>query len=137
MAWIAAKTDWDATDYYNYGDVNRVESNTDYLDDYITTNIGAIPATTGIKMDWDNMGIPDKDDFNKLEGNVQALRNCFAGDPTGWVAPKITWVSLDKFDYSDANRLETDLSLLKTMSENVVAAYLFCGNFICGEGTEF
>jgi hypothetical protein len=135
MAWIAPVTHT-AAGYYNVADVNRVENNTDYLSDYIDTNIGDHPATTGIKMDWANTDIPDKDDFNKIEGNIQACRNTFTANPAGWVTLKTTWVSLDKFDYVDANRLETDLSLLKEMAEDVVAAYLHCGDFICGEGTE-
>jgi len=135
MAWDTPKTDWDKSDYYNHGDVNRVENNTNYLADYIAT-FAERPGITGVKIDWANNDIPFKDDLNKIEANIKALRDTFTGDPLGWIELKTTWVSMDKFDYIDANRLETDLALLKQMAENVSAALLSCGNFICGEGTE-
>lgn len=134
MAWVAPVTTWTSAGYMNFADFNRIEANTDYLRDYITTNIGTAPATTGIKTDWDNTGLPYANVINKLEGNVQALRNIFTGDPTGWQTLITTWKTLDAFDYADANRIETDLGLLKTMAENVVAGLLYCGDVIAGEG---
>ncbi|UWG96775.1 hypothetical protein LPY66_18140 [Dehalobacter sp. DCM] len=136
MAWITPKTDWDDQDYYNYGDLNRVENNTDYLVGYILGNIGFNPTITGIKTSWVNTDISFYNDLNKIEGNIQACRNIFAGDPLGWETPKTSWKSLDKFDHIDANRLENNLARIKAMAENIVDAYLQCGNFICGEGTE-
>jgi hypothetical protein len=132
MAWIAAKTDWDAADYFNYGDVNRVENNTDYIADYVETNLGNRPAIVGTKVDWANTDIVYAANMQRIESNVTLIKTRL-GTPTGWGTP-VTWVTLLKFDYTDANRLETNLSLLKTMAENVNAALLYCGDVIAGEG---
>jgi hypothetical protein len=135
VAWITPKTDWAVSDYYNYADLNRVENNTDYLADYIAT-FAAHPSLTSIKTDWAKTDLVFKAVLNKVENNIAALRSTLAATPTGWITLVTDWESLDKFDYIDANRLETDLVLLKQMAENITAALLNCGNFICGEGTE-
>jgi len=134
MAWIAPVTTWAITDYYNYDDVNRVENNTDYIADYVETYLGNRPAIVGTKTDWANTDIVYAANMQRIESNVTLIKTRL-GTPTGW-GTSVTWVTLLKFDYVDANRLETNLSLLKTMAENQVASLLWCGNFICGEGTE-
>ena len=132
MSWITAKTDWTSADYLNFGDVNRIENNTDYIADYIETNLGNRPAITGTKVDWANTDIVYATNMQRIESNVTLIKTRL-GTPTGWGTP-VTWVTLLKFDYTDANRLETNLSLLKTMAEAVNDGLLFCGDVIAGEG---
>lgn len=139
MAWITPITDWDGVTagrkYFNVAELNRIEGNTQYLATYIDT-FAALPALTDIKTDWALADLVFTAVLEKVESNIEALRTTLAATPEGWITLVTDWASLDKFDYIDANRLETDLLLLKTMAENISAALLFCGDFICGEGTE-
>jgi signal-transduction protein with cAMP-binding, CBS, and nucleotidyltransferase domain len=47
---------------------------------------------------------------------------------------KTNWTGGNAFVHTDANRLESNLALLKTMAENVKDALLYCGTFACGSG---
>jgi len=132
MAWINPKIDWNTSDYYNIVDINRVENNTDYIADYI--EIYALrPSVSTIKTDWNNTEFPFFDELNRIENNIEVIKNSMA-TPTGWTTSKVDWLSLNI--YVDANRLENNLSLLKTMSEAINDGFLSCGSFVCGEGTE-
>lgn len=133
MAWIPAVT-FTSSDYYNYGDLNRIENNTDYIADYIET-FAERPAVGTAKTDWANTDIVFYDDLNRVETNILALKTAI-GEPVGWLTPVTDWASLDVFDYNDANRLDGNLSALKNLAEQINAAFLFCGdwNNICGRG---
>lgn len=137
MAWITPITDWEATDYYNHSDLSRVESNTSFLNDLFVLN-GYSPATTTFVTSRTNAYIDYYDSLNRIEANILALKEC-SFQPLTWSAPKTTWVSvIDAFSYIDANRLETNLSGLKAMIDEIVKAYLYCGDSmttVCGKGT--
>lgn len=135
MSWITPVTHT-ATDYYNYADLNRVENNTDYICDYIET-FATRPTVDTIKMNWVNTDIPNYDDLNRIESNILAIEEAI-GTPDGWTTPKTDWVSvLDKFGYIQANRLETNLTVLKNLAEQINTGFLLCGDSmttICGKG---
>jgi hypothetical protein len=73
--------------------------------------------------------------INLLENNINAIKNV-AGTPTGWITLLETWEAgvKDTFIYSDANNLEQDQTLLKTMVELIVRSVRYCGqsNFYSG-----
>lgn len=130
MAWITPKTNWTTSDYYNFGDLNRVENNSDYLATLIGT-YAATPILTGITTTRDNTRIEYYDNLNRVEGNIEILETA-AGTPLIWDNPKTTWVSLEAFDNLDAIRLEDNLLQLKNMIDNIISELRFCGAFICG-----
>lgn len=136
MAWATPKTDWDAADYFNYGDLNRIESNTQYINDELTT-LGYSPTVTGVNTTRTNTYVPYYDEVNRIEQNIQNLASA-SSEPIGWLTPKTTWVSvIDAFDYGDANRLESNLLALYTMLTAIIDGLLYCGDAqatICGKG---
>ena len=136
MAWITPKTVWDTADYYNYEDLNRVEENTQYVNDLLVS-IGYSPTVTGIDTTRTNASLVYYDDLNRIETNIKNLADA-SYEPLTWETPKTTWVSvIDAFDYSDANRLENNLLNLKNMIDGIVSNVLYCGDSqatICGKG---
>jgi hypothetical protein len=131
MAWQTPKTDFTISDYYNYGDINRVENNIDAVADLIETYTTR-PTLDTIKTDWANTDIVFYDQINKIENNILAIKNETA-EPFEWIAPVVDWISIDIFDYVDANRLESNLLALYTMINNIIDAFLYCGTFYCGQ----
>lgn len=136
MAWTTPKTNFTATDYYNFSDINRVESNTEYLYNLLLS-IGYSASVSSFISTRINTAIEYYDSLNRVEGNIKALKDA-SYQPIGWLSPKINWQSVvDNFSYIDANRLESNLDNLKTMIDNIISGYLYCGDTltsICGKG---
>jgi hypothetical protein len=135
LAWETPQT-FTSSDYYNYDDLNRVENNTQYLNDLLES-IGYSPTITGVNTSRDNTSLAYYDDLNRIEQNIQNLVDA-SYEPLTWETPKTTWVSvIDSFDYTDANRLENNLLNLKNMVDGIIEALLYCGDAqatICGKG---
>lgn len=133
MAWITPKLDWNSNDYYNYGDLNRVENNINEVKNLILTyvfnlDIGDIITTRTVS------SIEYYTGLNRIESNILALRNA-TYQPIGWITPKTNWQSvIDGFGYTDANRLENNVLALYTQANNTIDAFLYCGTFNCGQG---
>ena len=131
MAWIAPKIDWDSADYYNFADLNRVENNTDFLATLLGT-YGTTPTLIGVTTSRDNTNIEFYDDLNRIENNILIIKN-YSGTPIIWITPKTTWVTLDSFGYTDANRLEQNISELYNVINNIILELEHCGSFTCGQ----
>ena len=134
--WQECIINWDGITtgkkYWNYGDMNRVESNSQYLSDLIetyNTTVGLIDVVTN----RDRTSYDFYDDLNKVESNIQILAN-MSHEPTGWITPKVDWVSGDTFSYVDTNRLETNLLLLHELINDIIDSLLYCGSpqMVCG-----
>lgn len=130
MAWVEPKTDWAPDDYYNYGDLNRVETNTAHLASLLEQLGQPVPLTYITNRDRRRFEFFDS--LNRIESNIKALADNFYA-PEGWEQPKTTWASLQRFDYRDANRLEHNLLLLYELIQNVIENMKYCGTFTCGE----
>jgi hypothetical protein len=136
-SWITPITDWDATDYYNFHvDLDRVENNTDYLDDYFSS-LGYTSGISSIVTGRDNTSLVYYDDMNRIEGNIRKLKDC-SFLPLTWETPNEAWESAKTtFDYNVTNRLEKNLLGLKDMIDSIAASLLYCGDSmttICGKG---
>ena len=70
---INPKIDWTIEDYYNAGDLNRVESNTQYIAEYIRNISYNIPGLN-IITDRDIHSIDFLNSINRVEGNLAKLR---------------------------------------------------------------
>ncbi|MDJ0305397.1 hypothetical protein [Dehalobacter sp.] len=130
MAWVTPKTDWTANNYYNYGDLNRVEGNINAMVDLINT-YASITGLTSIT-NRDITSFEFYDSLNRIEQNVLALKNA-TFEPLGWITPKTDWHTLDPFDYTDANRLESNLLALYIMVNKIKAYLKYCGTYYCGQ----
>jgi hypothetical protein len=130
-SWQTPITDRTSVSYYNYTDLNRVDNNTRYIQEFMATyqaqtNLAAYVTKT-------NTSILRPAQLNNVELNIELLKSAL-GTPTGWITVKTNWTGGNAFVYTDANRLESNLALLKTMAENVKDALLYCGTFSCGSG---
>lgn len=123
------KTDWAPLDYLNYGDLNRIERNTKYIAQYLAGlqyNIQIGTTKTG----RDVTSIDLLSDINRIENNVEAIKTGFLIPPN--YQGKKTWTIGMGFDYSDMNRLETNLSLLYKWKNIAIDNLIYCGTFDCG-----
>lgn len=132
MPWQTPKTDWLASDYYNFGDLDRVESNTKYIADTLNS-VGysfafsyVLARTTAI--------IEFYDSLNRVEGNIADIAVGFYTPASGWETPKIDWESGKPFSYRDARRLERNLYELYLLVRALFGGMRPCGSFSCGEG---
>jgi hypothetical protein len=135
-SWTTPVTDWDSADYYNFGDLNRVESNTEYVYDQLVF-MGYISSALTLVKTRTNTYLEYYDSLNRIENNMLTLKNS-SYEPLGWITPITNWVSVtDIFDYTDANRLESNILALKEMMDGIISNILYCGDAqasICGKG---
>lgn len=128
MAWIPPKTNWTSQDYYNFEDLNRVENNTEYINELLKLleyNIDLV-----IEKDRDVVRIEFAKNFNRIEGNIDLIK---VYRPKNWIAPKLDWKYDTPFSYVDANRLENNLSVLYNYAKGNIDNFKCCGAYICGE----
>ena len=128
--WIEPKIDWTANDYYNAEDLNRVESNTKYIADYLTGLSYKIPELE-VKTDRDITSIDSVSSINRIEENIEAIEDNFI-TPPGYQNSK-NWALGMSYDYRDANRLENNLKLLYEWALIAKENLVYCGTFACGE----
>ena len=132
MSWIEPKTNWTEEDYYNFDDLNRVESNTEYLVDLVET-YSTRPNIGDTKTDWGITDFPFADDIGRAETNIDLIRQQ-TYTPLDWTPAKLDWSTLDGFGYEEANRLERNLVALYVMINLIKESLLYCGTFSCGQG---
>ncbi|MHB8077422.1 hypothetical protein [Desulfosporosinus fructosivorans] len=134
MAWQTPKTSWWKDDYYNFGDLNRVESNTQELITIMQGNF--TPPVLTVVTNRDITRIEFYDELNRIEGNILAIRNALY-EPPGWITPVTDWFSLKSFGYIEANRLESNLLALYTLLQNIQNYFQYSGVPTCGQDNTF
>ncbi len=130
-SWITPVTNRIASSYYNYTDVNRVDNNIKYLDEYVNANIGIVGTLTAYTTQ-DNSNYGTSDLINLLETNINIIKDVLTYDPLSWVTLSESWVGNSAFFYTDANNLEQNLLTLKTNFELIFQSLRFCGTFQVG-----
>lgn len=132
MNWITPKIDWNGdTDYYNFGDMNRVENNTGVIKELVAFLQGNFNLDN-LKTSRNMISIDFEEDLNRIESNIDTLKNNFY-EPLGWEESKTNWKAGDPFSYIDANRLEKNLKLLYELAKGTTENLKYCGTFSCGE----
>ena len=137
MPWETQITDWDGVTevpnrkWYNFADLNRVEGNTDAVADLIAT-YATKPTLFGLLTTRDMTAIEFFDSLDRVEGNILVLRNA-SYQPPGWITPVTNWASRDPFDYTDANRLESNLQALHSLINNIKSSFKYSGTFSSGQ----
>lgn len=127
--WINPKTNWKATDYLNYADLNRIEKNTEFVAEYLV-NISYIVPIGTVVSNRTMQSIDFISSINRLEENIDIIKNSFL-TPPGWQDKKV-WSLGKGFSYDDANRLENNLKILKEWAEIAKDNLVYCGTFNCG-----
>jgi len=129
MAWQTPKTDWTANDYFNFADLDRIESNTAHLATLLAVLeiIVAITTVTG----RDISSIDFADDLNRIESNINAVATLFK--PPGWETPKTNWLYGDGPIYQDINRMERNLQIQQKLIQGNIDHIPYSGTFYSGE----
>lgn len=136
MAWQTAKTNWKKSDYYNYGDLNRVENNTQEVANIMDTYSEA-PNLNAVITNRGHTSIEFYDSFNRIENNIKRLKDSLY-EPVGWMGTKTDWTSVgESFDHNHANRLETNLLLLYELVNNTKNYLPYCGAFYAGQDNTY
>lgn len=133
MPWQAPKTNWTSSDYYNFADLNRVESNSVFLAEKLGEYFSKTITLNGVTTNRTMERIEFNDQLNRIEGNIAILASNFY-KPVGWKEVKTTWSANQPFDYTDANRLENNLFLIYTLLMDAINNYKYAGTFMAGEG---
>ena len=129
MAWITPVTNWTASGYYNYTDINRVENNINEVRTYLI-GIGYVVPTITVNTARTTTSYDLISSINRIENNLDTIKNAMF-TPSGWQS-KITWDTTTKMSADVANRWENNALLLYTLAQNIYAAYTYCGAFNSG-----
>lgn len=124
------KTDWNADDYYNAEDLNRVEHNTLIIADMIKNIVGiSIDLEGNISRDYKSLEFAN--DLNRIENNIELLNVL---DNINWTKMKTNWMAGESFSYEDAIRLEINLQALFEVLNNNSNSVIYCGEIYSNEG---
>lgn len=121
---------WRYNDYYNTEDLNRVEANTQFIADLLSS-MGYNAEIQLSDSDWSMLKFPTNAQINRIELNLESLKNSFY-TPPGYGNMKV-WPQKTRFSYEDANRYERNLELLYKWAKLIYESYKYCGTFACGE----
>jgi hypothetical protein len=138
MSYITPTLNWNASNYYNYSDFNRVENNASVVSalmnayGYGNTLVTPITTRTVASLDF-------YDSLNRIENNIAILQQPLGYVPIGWIGPVTSWTYGMPFDYITANRLEQNIDSLYTNINNVITELRDCGssNVICGTDSTY
>lgn len=129
--WINPVINWSGNNYLNPEDLNRVESNTQYLLN-LALNYFVNPNLVGVKTNWSNSDYIYHTVMNKIESNIKLLSDC-TYIPLDWITPVTNWITSDTLDYTDFNRIEGNLLSLYIMYHRIIAEFEYCGQIYCGQ----
>lgn len=110
----------------NFEDLNRIESWTQMLSDYLNAYDYSVIVHT---RQWSQSDIPWQDEIDRIRRNVEKLYNTFHYLPE-W--KQITYTN--SFDYHQVNALEWDLNTIYTWLERMVSILWHSNEFNAGEG---
>src|SRR5690606_17469883 len=108
----------------NATDLNRIESNTRYISQFLQEYGYQLNVTT--KIDWTDECLPNVDDVNRIIDNIKEIRNKYY-EPPGMPSLPQTMVS-----FSDINAIERSLMLFHEMLLGMVGAFRRTGTFVSG-----
>ena len=84
------KTDWLPSDYYNFGDLNRVELAIEVVKNEVALYYGVVVPVTTVT-DRDELSIEFADSLNRIENNILQLKEPFP-EAIVFEDSKIDWV---------------------------------------------
>ena len=128
LVWNAPIVDRISGLYYTKDDLNRVGFDVQFLADEL--NAYGYAATVDVTDDWAYSDFPIVTLMETYLENVQALIDAYCVFATTPALPDsmafLTWIK--------ANDIEQILLDLRTALENMIAAFVYCGEPYCGEG---
>jgi hypothetical protein len=126
------KTDWLPSDFYNYEDLNRVESAMMIVRDRIIELKGILVTLDSPKTDRTEKTIEFADSLNRIETNLQRLILTFP-DTYNFPDVKTDWTFNSPFSFAVANRYEQTLYNMYYTIENNISNIPYAGELYTGE----
>ncbi|KRE33433.1 hypothetical protein [Paenibacillus sp. Soil724D2] len=125
------KTDWSSSDFINFGDWNRIESNVLDLATYLQGIQYSVP-TPSVVINRTVASIDFLSSINRIENGLGAIQSAFGMTPPNYLSKK-TWTIGMGFSFDDVNRLENNTQILKTYGDLIVKSYKYSGALTCGD----
>lgn len=125
MAWITPKLDWTSDDFFNYEDLNRIESNSEEVASLIA--LFGSPPNIDTVTSRDMKHIEFLSSLQRVDSNIRHLAERYK--PQGWRDDEMNI----PIDYRDVNRWEQNLYLLFLYYRGNADAIPCCGMLYCGE----
>lgn len=116
----------DSNTYYNYTDLNRVESKVEELSALLTE--AGYMVTAEVKKDWTITDHPTTAQMRRYLDNVKRCAVQFYAE-----AGKNLPSGMRRLDYTGANEIEKVLVIIEGLITDMKAAYRRCNTFKCGE----
>ena len=110
--------------YYNYTDLNRVESWCEYLANLSTSY--SYPVSVAIKKNWTMSDLPNVNDMERIRSNVNALKTAFYAYTD--VPENLNYMTIEK-----ANDIEKILSEIDNLIKNMINCFRYSNTFSAGE----
>lgn len=111
--------------YINFTDINRIETNMEYLKNQL--NVLYYKVDISIKTDWDNTDIPTYEEVSRIISNMQSLLNSFYTHPD---APNVPTTIKS---YTDANNLEANIYYMNQLLVALKNSFIYSGTFNSGQ----
>lgn len=110
--------------YYNYTDLNRVETWCEYLANLLTSY--SYPVSITVKKNWAVSDLPNVNDMERIRSNVNAIKTVFHAYTD--VPENLNYMTIEK-----ANDIEKILSELDYLTKNMISSFRYSNTFNSGE----
>lgn len=110
--------------YYNYTDLNRIETWCEYLANLL--NSYSYPVSITIKKNWNMSDLPNTTDMGRIRSNVNAIKTVFHAYTD--VPKNLNYMTIEK-----ANDIEKILSELDFLTKNMISSFRYSNTFDSGE----
>lgn len=110
--------------YYNYTDLNRIETWCEYLANLLTSY--SYPVSITIKKNWTMSDLPNANDMERIRGNVNGIKTAFYAYTD--VPENLNYMTIEK-----ANDIEKILSELDFLTKNMISSFRYSNTFNSGE----
>lgn len=110
--------------YYNYTDLNRVETWCEYLANLLTSY--SYPVNIQVKKDWQMSDLPNTDDMERIRKNVNAIKTAFHAYTE--IPENLSYMTIEK-----ANAIEKILSEIDFLTKNMISCFRYSNTFNAGE----
>lgn len=110
--------------YYNYTDLNRIETWCEYLANLL--NSYSYPVSITIKKNWNMSDLPNVNDMERIRSNVNAIKTAFHAYTN--IPENLNYMTIEK-----ANDIEKILSELDFLTKNMISSFRYSNTFNSGE----
>ena len=110
--------------YYNYTDLNRIETWCEYLANLLTSY--SYPVSITVKKNWAMSDLPNVNDMERIRSNVNAIKTVFHAYTN--IPENLEYMTIEK-----ANDIEKILSELDFLTKNMISSFRYSNTFNSGE----